>query len=465
MKKRILAITLTCCLCVLCGCSSVNRAMKQIEEGNTAEANRIISEKISGDMEKELDLEDSIQTYLETLYSDLNTGSVSAADAWTVIGTVDSLSAGHSAYTQKLLEGVSTLAQSKLDYENALDAIARGSYMEAYQLLGKIVAEDSNYNDALSKKNEVLNDCMRSINEEIDSATSSGDFPKAISLIDEAISIWGNNEFLYGIREYTFTQWQESNIAEARQLCQEGKFTEAQTKIMEAHTASGEEYIPEAITTENARIIEAWAESSLKEAEAAFGSNKDYQAAIQVLQNCGLENDRIDQEIQKYQDYAPKLLTDMNPTQKSDFIALNGANGQNEDMNGNKYPSQDIIYPKWITQWSRGVATTEEEGSVTYYLGAAYSELRATLYRPYCSLSIKDNEWNTSTVVKIYGDDILLYQGPSITPSTYEEYDVNVDVTGVRELRIVMLGCTYVNEEYGGSYIPMVCLGNLEIQK
>ena len=91
--------------------------------------------------------------------------------------------------------------------------------------------------------------------------------------------------------------------------------------------------------------------------------------------------------------------------------------------------------------------------------------MRATLYRPYCSLSIKDNEWNTSTVVKIYGDDILLYQGPNITPSTYEEYDVYVNVTGVRELRIVMLGCTYVNEEYGGSYIPMVCLGNLEIQK
>ena len=134
-------------------------------------------------------------------------------------------------------------------------------------------------------------------------------------------------------------------------------------------------------------------------------------------------------------------------------------------MNGNKYPSQGIIYPMGITQWSRGIATTEEEGAVTYYLGAAYSELRATLYRPYRSLSIKDDNWNMSTVVKIYGDDVLLYEGPNITPSTYEEYDVYANVTGVRELRIVMLGCTYVKEEYGGSYVPMVCLGNLEIQK
>ena len=155
MKKRILAFALTCCLCALCGCSSVNRAMKQIEKGNTAEANRIISEKITGDMEKELELEDAIQTYLEKLYSDLNKGSVSAADAWTAIGTVDTLSTGYSAYTQNLLEGVSTLVQSKLEYKKALDAIARGNYMEAYQLLGKIVMEDSYYNDALSRKNEI----------------------------------------------------------------------------------------------------------------------------------------------------------------------------------------------------------------------------------------------------------------------------------------------------------------------
>lgn len=461
MKKRILAFALTCCLCALCGCSSVNRAMKQIEKGNTAEANRIISEKITGDMEKELELEDAIQTYLEKLYSDLNKGSVSAADAWTAIGTVDTLSTGYSAYTQNLLEGVSTLVQSKLEYKKALDAIARGNYMEAYQLLGKIVMEDSYYNDALSRKNEIVNDCMRSINEEIESATSSGDFPKAIGLIDEAISVWGNNEFLYGIREYTLSQWQERNIVEARQLCQEGKFAEAQTKIMEAHAASGEAYIPEAITAENARITEAWTENALKEAELAFGFDKDYQAAIQVLQSCGLANGRIDQEIQKYQDYAPKLLTDMKPTKKSSYILLYNVRGENTDVNGNKYPDRGIIYPT-DSYGATDVAKTEVDGSITYYLGAEYSELRATLYRPYTSLSIENDKWNTGTVVKIYGDDVLLYEGPCITQSTYEEYDVYANVTGVRELRIVMLGCAKLGYM---SYSPMVCLGNLEIQK
>ena len=230
---------------------------------------------------------------------------------------------------------------------------------------------------------------------------------------------------------------------------------------MEAHAASGEAYIPEAITAENARITEAWTENALKEAELAFGFDKDYQAAIQVLQSCGLANGRIDQEIQKYQDYAPKLLTDMKPTKKSSYILLYNVRGENTDVNGNKYPDRGIIYPT-DSYGATDVAKTEVDGSITYYLGAEYSELRATLYRPYTSLSIENDKWNTGTVVKIYGDDVLLYEGPCITQSTYEEYDVYANVTGVRELRIVMLGCAKLGYM---SYSPMVCLGNLEIQK
>lgn len=71
-------------------------------------------------------------------------------------------------------------------------------------------------------------------------------------------------------------------------------------------------------------------------------------------------------------------------------------------------------------------------------------------------------------MIKIYGDGILLYEAPSITQNTFDPISLSINVTGVRELKIVNFGVWNGNDSgniYFASYHPMVCLAEMYLNK
>lgn len=458
MKKKILSLVLACCLFLLSGCGSVGSVMKNIKAGNVDEANQLYLEKIAGNSEKEFDLEDALQTYIEGLYDDLNSGKVSSAEAQAFASTVYSMDMDSSSYTRKILSKLNDLILSKQAYEDAMDAVAGEDYLTAYMLLQNVIEEDSNYETASSKMTEIVNDGMRSLKQEIDDTVAAKEFQKAIDLVNEAISLWGETDFLIGMSVSLPTQWQESNIADAEALRQQGRYAEALEIAAEAYNASGAMEIPPAVYEEFSKITDAWTEVIFAQAAEAFGSDRDYEAAIRVLQTCGLTDMRIDDEIARYQDYAPKNLLDMKYTRKGSDILLAYTADSLKDVNGHNYPKDGAIVP-----YDSGYGNSKVEDSyIVYYLGGEYKDLTATLYRPYASLSVLENGWDYGTVAKIYGDGVLLYEGPQITPGTYQEYDISVDVTGVRELKFILFGCGAESSSYR---VPELGISNITIRK
>lgn len=464
MKRKILSVVLVCCLFfLLCGCGSVGGVMKSVKEGNADKANQLYLEKVADDIEKKYDLEESLQTYIEDLYDDLNDGKVSLAEARAAADTIHSLEMEYGSYTWKILTKLDALVQSKTDYENAMSAIAEENYLTAYVLLGNVISEDSNYSTAASKRNEIVNDGMRSLNKEIDNAVAEKNFQKAIDLVNEAISLWGNNEFLAGMLDYLPEQWQISNIEEAEQLRQAGKYSEAKEKAVECCLAFGLEEYPEEVSAELQRIDGEWWDAVVKEAETAFGSNKDYEAAIRVLQGSGLYGDNVDALIAQYQAYAPILLKEFTPTRESDYMRVGAPNQEDHtDVNGNVYDKAAVIRPRSRT--IADIAQSESDSYIVYYLFGEYCSFDAILYRTYASLSIPDEQWPQWTTAKIYGDDVLLYEGPQITSKTYEQYNIHIDVTGVRELKIVLVGVATDGGIYS-SYSPLLAIADATIQK
>ena len=458
LTKKILSLVLACCLFLLSGCGSVGSVMKNIKAGNVDEANQLYLEKIAGNSEKEFDLEDALQTYIEGLYDDLNSGKVSSAEAQAFSSTVYSMDMDSSSYTRKILSKLNDLILSKQAYEDAMDAVAGEDYLTAYMLLQNVIEEDSNYETASSKMTEIVNDGMRSLKQEIDDTVAAKEFQKAIDLVNEAISLWGETDFLIDMRVSLPTQWQESNIADAEALRQQGRYAEALEIAAEAYNASGAMEIPPAVYEEFSKITDAWTEVIFAQAAEAFGSDRDYEAAIRVLQTCGLTDMRIDDEIARYQDYAPKNLLDMKYTRKGSDILLAYTADSLKDVNGHNYPKDGAIVP-----YDSGYGNSKVEDSyIVYYLGGEYKDLTATLYRPYASLSVLENGWDYSTVAKIYGDGVLLYEGPQITPGTYQEYDISVDVTGVRELKFILFGCGAESPSYR---VPELGISNITIRK
>ena len=70
-------------------------------------------------------------------------------------------------------------------------------------------------------------------------------------------------------------------------------------------------------------------------------------------------------------------------------------------------------------------------------------------------------------LVKIYGDGILLWESPSIFGSTYDSYKFDINVEGVRELKIEMQGI-WLDEGLDNVldfWVPRVCMGDVYIQK
>lgn len=458
MKKKILSLVLACCLFLLSGCGSVGSVMKNIKAGNVDEANQLYLEKIAGNSEKGFDLEDALQTYIEGLYDDLNSGKVSSAEAQAFASTVYSMDMDSSSYTRKILSKLNDLILSKQAYEDAMDAVAGEDYLTAYMLLQNVIEEDSNYETASSKMTEIVNDGMRSLKQEIDDTVAAKEFQKAIDLVNEAISLWGETDFLIDMSVSLPTQWQESNIADAEALRQQGRYAEALEIAAEAYNASGAMEIPPAVYEEFSKITDAWTEVIFAQAAEAFGSDRDYEAAIRVLQTCGLTDMRIDDEIARYQDYAPKNLLDMKYTRKGSDILLAYTADSLKDVNGHNYPKDGAIVP-----YDSGYGNSKVEDSyIVYYLGGEYKDLTATLYRPYASLSVLENGWDYGTVAKIYGDGVLLYEGPQITPGTYQEYDISVDVTGVRELKFILFGCGAESSSYR---VPELGISNITIRK
>ena len=231
-----------------------------------------------------------------------------------------------------------------------------------------------------------------------------------------------------------------------------------------------EPFVDQAKTTQvdiqrKAEESEVDATTVFAQAEAAFGRNHDYQTAIQILQRSGLTGEAVDREIQKYQEYAPVLLKSFQPTKTTDYMYVGAAyEGDYTEVIGNVYDRETVIRPRSRT--SNDIAESEQDSYVTYYLYGDYRNFDATLYRTYSSLSTIDEDWTQGTVAKIYGDDVLLYEGPQITRDTYEEFTIHIDVTGVRELKIVLLGVGRKEDSFAlYSYYPLMAIANATIQK
>ena len=206
-------------------------------------------------------------------------------------------------------------------------------------------------------------------------------------------------------------------------------------------------------------------------AAVAFGDDKDYNAAVQPIREALAEVKDIDRLVYyfenllaEYVSYTPIPLTSLQYTQKATHIELpDQYTDKNilKDVNGVLYSRDSVIYRKYPE------TNSKQEAYIQYNLNYEYSTLSGTVYRPYDSFSCTVSWDDSPGKVLIYGDDQLLYESPGITLNTYDTYSFSLDVSGVRNLKIVMRGAWAIWNDWGirECHHPMACLGNLMLQK
>lgn len=162
----------------------------------------------------------------------------------------------------------------------------------------------------------------------------------------------------------------------------------------------------------------------------------------------------------------PISLTSLEPIQQKRFIKVSGAKKDDaRDVNENSYNPDKVIYPAGGTLYGE-YSENEEDSFVVYYLNSNYRTFSAVLYRPYSTLSATTG-WDEWTTVKIYADDNLIYEAPNFSQNDYYPISFNLNVSGVRYLKIVMRGVLmWSTGDFGlYRYTPRVCMADAVLQK
>lgn len=169
----------------------------------------------------------------------------------------------------------------------------------------------------------------------------------------------------------------------------------------------------------------SYRDQALANAEQAF-SNNGYQSAISVINNglSVLPGDAILQaEKERYSTFAPVDLTSIVPYYEGSIdVFTDGAT----DTMGNHYSTG-----------MRGYMSTSDSGFNCYNIwdiGGRYNTLTAT------GIILESNKGSgCEGSYKIYGDGILLYERSNIGSQT-KPYQIEIDITGVIDLKIEMYG-------------------------
>ena len=462
MKKLYRVLTAVVLCAFLSGCGTANSIVRDIQKGDYQHANEVYHGKVSGNTADEQEVLSEMLALVADTRNKLNSGKMSISEVEVFLDTLRSLDFGVEILFSDELSSLAQLMMSRKSYESGMTCMQNGDFADAYQYFDEVIEEDQKFSSAQEKKAEAENKGLESLKADVDELLKINDFASAYDLVKSYAVFWGESESLAGIEAGILEKWVDNDISVAEQLLLQEKYS----KAMEALTAccSQTGYEDDSVEAEKQRIESAWTAAALSAAEEAFGENRDYDAAIKALQASGLGNDAVNAEIARYQSYAPVMLSSMEPTQKTTYIRFGARDEEDaKDVNNEVYNRADIIHPTGGSLNSE-TAKSEDDAYISFYLNMEFESFSAVLYRPYSSLHSTDT-WEKETVVKIYGDGALLYEAPSFTQDTYDVYDIDLNVSGVRELKIVMMGVWTAETDWIGIYDrnPKVCMANMQL--
>ena len=347
-------------------------------------------------------------------------------------------------------------------------AYTEGRYLDAIRLYEKALSDPSSvitetmkreYYDSIDKYVEVALDKARTVygtEKDYDSALyvleTFYDEAEGIDVIQDTLEEAGMDYLNAKYMDLVDEAYQAENYLLVAKLYEEASWWDVEI------TESMEQQYEDSVTKYVASV------SSM--AQAAFGDKKDYNAAMSAIRPALVESKgisaimgQLETMMNEYAEYAPVPLSSLSCTQSnqmyynSKYGSWRESNAQ--DVNGEFYNIENVLFP--IHEYYDSDA---EVSYIQYMLNYQYSTFAGVVFRPYTSLSCAD-KWNYPGTVKIYGDGQLLYQAPGITKNTYNSYPFSLDVSGVREVKIIMHGTW--RDGYSSS--PKVCLGDLELQK
>lgn len=480
MRKEFVKI---CVLCFVvsfltsCGLNvSTSNFERCVTEGLYSAAISIYNEDIDGNAKKEAEAVSFLTDYLKEQLDNFADGDITEDEMRATMTTVENINNSLHILSDPLYAAESKwslLLASKNSYQTGLKQLDSGDYLSALSSFRAVDSEDTeNYSNAQEKYDDAKKMYLDEITEEVYADQSEENYEQALSVISQAENALGNPADLAALRADILNTWKNALIQSAKDAADSGDYISAVNILADAQNyflddadmiACADE-ICAAWTTDMIQRAKAAAESgnyeeaiSELDAGAAYIDNTDIQecrseiyeswknAIIQQATDAAANENysdaltEIDQGLKlfpddsdlmtlrdsvtaQYEDYLrrtnPVSLADLEPYQQGGELVY--GTDSVEDIFGNTY---------------RTYITTDFFGSKgngdTWRIDGIYQTFSGTIFIPSTKSSVVD-------YVTIYGDgikllDVTVRGGEDPTP-------FNLDVTGVRDLTVVMDG-------------------------
>ncbi|MCD7889160.1 MAG: hypothetical protein LUG23_04475 [Oscillospiraceae bacterium] len=319
-RKAIASILCIVIFIMPTGCSGVvtdpvEQVINAINNSEYLTANEIYYESISGNLQLESEVENQLSEIISNVIESYNNGEMTYDEAELTLEVIEradiySYSLLLSSYAE--LENLQT---SKNYYEEAISLEESGEYLDAYAAYEQVSSDDINYESAKEKSENVLENLLSQLISEADELIASEDFETAWVNLYSYMNVFEDYAEYHAELDVIYTACMDAVIADAEALVAEGNYSDACAVLYNEYDYfdfDGEDLYDVEVT----KVVSLWEAADFDEAEEAFGSDKDYEAAILVLQRSGLTGDNIDAKIAEYQEYIPIALTSLDYVRK-----------------------------------------------------------------------------------------------------------------------------------------------------
>lgn len=429
-------------LCLLIGMfwilgrSKSDTFLKLLATGKVEEAREFYDNKLEGDASERSRAYEACIKEINDIVSKYYSNSVSYEDA------MNKLEVYSEFYAEKAEEAkvkINGLKDSHEAYQAAEEAYAEKNYQKAYELYQRVITDDDNYENAQDKKGDCYNVIYQQMMDTATSKAAEGDNLGAVNYLNEQMDILNADEkanvidVIQGYKQqYVEQQWEKIKTEE--------DFDKKYTSISELESVVGSMEILRNLQNE---LNAAYEDYVIKQVDIALEA-RNPETAMQLIY-AAEKHIPGDIKIQKLKesikDYNPVAILDLEPYAIGQFGL--GSDTAIKDNMGNTYETALTGY------------MDDDDGQCNIYdIGGKYGVLTGTVCISKWSVGARHTGY-----IKIYGDDILLWEDNNITATT-KPYNISVNISGVTDLKIEMCG----RGNLGGSGIK-VMLGNPTIQK
>ena len=478
-KSRLLITVFVAFVFVLSGCATQDSFMSAVKNDNYKKAIEIYEKQIAGNSREENLAQDELINYLDNSWNTYLSGKMPSSEFQNSIRCLEKINEELWIIPElyRIEYEFEEIEMSRERFIEGNTYARNGNYVAAILAYEDVLPEDAeNFEKAIETEEEAYTTYLEQIRKKANDLAETGNYEEALTVIRNAAETVWCDEFEDLATEITILQitdaleeaYKSGDSLTVVRIC-ENAFNnpsldlsdEQYDELTQRYIESGRLYLK--------KICDA--------AQAVFEPTKDYSAACAVVQNAIGEASfssellsELEFILEEYNSYAPVSLTTLEPVRQAKYVVVGDqwtSDTTYTDVNGTVYDSSKMIYPlETESSLASEGPEKDDESTIAYVLNYQYNTLSGKVIRPYGTFSSDDWGSNYGRVM-IYGDGVLIYDANPVTLSTWEPETFSLDVSGVRELEIVIYGRWIKDSTWYGLYErhPKLCLADLMLQK